>query len=221
MGQNVKDILKFHPFEHRICIYRFKCVTLLIKLLVYWINKMCGLKMFFRYTLILTVLLLVSSGVSIAQDKINWISFKEAVEKQKVENKKLFIDVYTEWCGWCKKMDRTTFRNPVIVDYINQNYLPVKFDAEQRIPIEFRGKEYNFVRKGRRGYHELAAAITRGQLSYPTYVFLDEQLNVIQPVPGYQDEVTLEYILNYFGEDFYKSQPWKKFTEEFQPKNKK
>jgi len=118
-------------------------------------------------------------------------------------------------------MDKTTFLNPVIVEYINKNYLPVKFDAEQKTLINFQGKDYNFVKNGRRGYHELAATITRGQLSYPTYVFLDEQMNVIQPVPGYQDEVTLEYILNYFGEDIYKKVPWKKFTEEYKPKNKK
>lgn len=156
-----------------------------------------------------------------AQKNIHWVSFEEALELNQKESKKLFIDVYTDWCGWCKKMDKTTFTNPVIVDYINSNYLAVKFDAEQKELINFKGKDYNFIRQGRRGYHELAAAITKGQLSYPTYVFMDEELNVIQPVPGYQDEVTLEYILNYFGEDFYKNVPWKKFTEEYQPKNKK
>ena len=164
---------------------------------------------------------LSSSAILSAQEKINWISFEEAVEKNAEENRKLFIDIYTDWCGWCKKMDKTTFRNPIIVEYINNNYYPVKFNAEQKELVNFKGKEYVFVRQGRRGYHELAATITKGQLSYPTYVFLDEQLNVIQPVPGYQDELTLEYILNYFGEDFYKSVPWKKFTKEYQPKNKK
>jgi thioredoxin-related protein len=182
---------------------------------------MFDLKMLFRYSLLFAVLFLIQGAKALAQDKINWISFEEAIEKNKEENKKMFIDVYTDWCGWCKKMDRTTFRNPVIVDYINSNYLPVKFNAEQKVAIEFKGEEYNFIRKGRRGYHELAAAITKGQLSYPTYVFLDENLNVIQPVPGYQDEVTFEYILNYFGDDFYKKVPWKQFTKEYQPQNKK
>ena len=181
---------------------------------------MRGLKGFFRQPILLTLMLLLGVGFVSAQEKINWISFEEAVSKQQDVHKKMFIDVYTDWCGWCKKMDKTTFKNPIIVEYINQNYLPVKFDAEQKSPIEFRGKEYNFVRNGRRGYHELAAIITKGQLSYPTYVFLDENMNVIQPVPGYQDEVTLEYILNYFGEDFYKSVPWKQFTKDYKPQNK-
>jgi thioredoxin-related protein len=174
-----------------------------------------------KISIYIILLLIISGNALQAQNKIKWISFEEAIEKQKEVNKKLFIDVYTDWCGWCKKMDKTTFLNPVIVEYINKNYLPVKFDAEQKTLINFQGKDYNFVKNGRRGYHELAATITRGQLSYPTYVFLDEQMNVIQPVPGYQDEVTLEYILNYFGEDIYKKVPWKKFTEEYKPKNKK
>ena len=172
-------------------------------------------------TLLFLIFIFSLPVISQAQKKINWISMEEAIQKQKTENKKLFVDVYTDWCGWCKKMDKTTFLNPVIVDYINEKYLPVKFDAEQKLSIAFRGKDYHFVKQGPRGYHELAATITRGQLSYPTYVFLDENLDVIQPVPGYQDEVTLEYILNYFGEDVYKTKPWNKFTEEYKPKNKK
>jgi len=177
-------------------------------------------KIFQKLGLVLFILAYLAID-AYAQDKINWISFEEAITKQKEENKKLFVDIYTEWCGWCKKMDKTTFENQVIIEYINQNYLPVKFNAEQKKMISFQGKEYGFIRQGRSGYHELAAAITKGRLSYPTYVFLDEKMNVIQPVPGYQDEITLEYILNYFGEDFYKEIPWRKFTEEYKPKNKK
>jgi len=178
-------------------------------------------KNIFKNSLLLLFLFVLKTNTVVAQQKINWISWEEAIDKQKIENKKVFIDVYTNWCGWCKKMDKTTFANPVIVEYINAHYYPVKFNAEQKEIIEFRGKDYNFVKQGRRGYHELAAAITKGQLSYPTYVFMDEEMNVIQPVPGYQDELTLESILNFFGEDFYKNMPWKKFSEEFKSKVKK
>ena len=49
---------------------------------------------------------------------VNWMSFEEAVEKSKKEKRKIFIDVYTDWCGWCKVMDKNTFSQPVIAKYI-------------------------------------------------------------------------------------------------------
>jgi len=155
-----------------------------------------------------------------AQNKINWISFEEAMELHEQTPKKMLIDLYTDWCGWCKQMDNTTFNNPVIIEYINENYIPVKFNAEQKEMIEFKGKTYEFVKQGKRGYHELALTLTSGQLSYPTYVFLTENLEVIQPLPGYHDEIQFEMIINYFGEDFYKNTPWNKFKDDFKPRTR-
>ena len=69
------------------------------------------------------------------------------------------------------------------------------------------------MKTGQSGYHELAAEITFGKLSYPTIVFLDEKLNVIQPIPGYKDPTSLDKILKYFAEDYYKTTPWKKYEQ--------
>ncbi len=147
--------------------------------------------------------------------EINWLSWEEAVEASKVEKKKFFVDVYTEWCGWCKKMDATTFRSPSIVEYINENYYAIKFDAEQKEDIMLKGKVYKFNRSGKRGYHQLAAEITRGRLSYPTIVFLDENLNLIQPIAGYRDTKSFDMIIRYFAEDHHTSMPWKKYTQNY------
>lgn len=163
---------------------------------------------------------LLFSGMITAQNKINWVSLEDALELQKQTPKKILIDLYTDWCGWCKQMDNTTFNNPVIIEYINSNYIPVKFNAEQKDPVEFKGRTYEFVKQGKRGYHDLAVSLTNGQLSYPTYIFLNENMEVIQPVPGYQDEVQFEMIINYFGNDSYKSISWNKFKEDFKPKNR-
>jgi len=54
-----------------------------------------------------------------APAKINWMSFEEAYELNKTQPKKIFIDMWTYWCGWCKRMDATTFTNPVVVEYMN------------------------------------------------------------------------------------------------------
>jgi len=170
--------------------------------------------------LILIFSLMLLQGLGYSQNKINWVSMEQAIELHEQSSKKILIDLYTDWCGWCKQMDNSTFNSPIIIEYINTNYIAVKFNAEQKEPIDFKGKTFEFVKQGKRGYHDLAVALTNGQLSYPTYIFLDENMEVIQPVPGYQDEIQFELIINYFGGDFYKSTPWNKFKEDFKPKNR-
>ncbi len=158
----------------------------------------------------------------VAQDAatIQWMTWEEAQEKTKEEPRKIFVDIYTNWCGWCKKMDKATFQKPHIAQYMNENYYAVKFNAEQKDPIFFNGKEYKYVKQGRRGYHELAFAITRGQLSYPTIVFIDEELEVIQPIPGFRDPMEFEMMMTYFGFDQHKATPWPVYQKNYEPLRK-
>ena len=63
------------------------------------------------------------------QEKINWISWDQMIEQRANDSskKKVFIDLYTSWCGWCKRMDGSTFSDPTIVNYMNAKYYCVKF----------------------------------------------------------------------------------------------
>lgn len=162
--------------------------------------------------LLLVITFLASLGLS-AQD-INWISFEEAVSLTQKEGntKKVFIDVYTDWCGWCKKMDKDTFQNPEVATYMQANFYMVKFNAEGKEPIEYEGKTFKYVPSGKRGYHELAAALLQGRLSYPTVVFLDKDLKMLSPVPGYQKVQPFMQIAKYFGENIYKEKDWKTYA---------
>jgi thioredoxin-related protein len=101
--------------------------------------------------------------------------------------KKLYIDIYTEWCGWCKKMDKSTFTDPDIVELLNSEYYPIKFDAEQSQTIQFNGHEFIYRPNGKRGVHELAISLTNSQLTYPSFVMLDETFARILISPGYKD----------------------------------
>lgn len=147
--------------------------------------------------------------------QVQWMTVEEAIEKSKTEKRKIFVDVFTDWCGWCKRMDETTFADPQVAQYLNDNYYPVKFNAEQTEDITFNGKTYSFRKNGARGYHELAVELLNSRLSFPTVVFLDETQNIIQPIPGYQEANKLEAILNYFGTDSHKTTPWETYERKF------
>jgi uncharacterized protein YyaL (SSP411 family) len=152
---------------------------------------------------------------------INWVSFEEAVALAEKEPKNIFIDFYTSWCGWCKVMDKNTFANPVIAELMNKYFYAVKFNAEGKDPVEFRGKTYNFVAQGNRGYHELAAGIMQGQMSYPTFVFLTPNMEIITPVSGFVKPEEFEPIVTYMGQNLYqpdKGVEWESYRNNFQGK---
>ena len=147
--------------------------------------------------------------------KVQWMTMEEALEKSKTDKRKIFIDVFTDWCGWCKRMDESTFVDPSVAQYLNDNFYAVKLNAEQQQEIVFNNKTYSFRKNGARGYHELAAELLNNRLSFPTVVFLDETLNIIQPIPGYLEAPKLETILNYFGTDSHKTTPWETYERKF------
>ena len=151
---------------------------------------------------------------TVTSQEIEWISFEDAVAMTQNEGntKKVFIDVYTDWCGWCKKMDKDTFQNPRVAAYMQENFYMVKFNAEGKDPINYDGKTFEFVPSGRRGYHQLAAALLQNRLSYPTVVFLDENMKLLSPVPGYQKVEPFMQIAKYFGDNIYKEQDWKSYS---------
>lgn len=146
-----------------------------------------------------------------AQETIRWYTIEEVQKLAQTEPRKVFVDVYTDWCGWCKRMDVTTYQDPKIIKQLNSNFYAVKLDGEAEEDILFRNKVYKFVPYGRKGYHELAAVLMNGRLSYPTTVYLDENLNLIQPIPGYLTVERLEPILIFLGENHYKDKTWEEF----------
>ena len=150
--------------------------------------------------------------------EIKWMTLKEAQEAQKKEPRKIVVDVYTSWCGWCKRMDATTFTNYEIVKYVGEKFYAVKFDAETQESIHFNGKDYKYISQGTRGYNEWAAEMLNGQLSYPTTVYFDEKLNEIFPVPGYQDPKTFETVLNFVASNSYQTMKWEEYEGKFKGK---
>ncbi|MEH6703558.1 MAG: DUF255 domain-containing protein [Galbibacter orientalis] len=165
-----------------------------------------------QYILILFTFLFT---ITTQAQEIEWLTWSEAIEKVNTDKnpKKLFVDVYTDWCGWCKKMDKDTFNNPKVAKYMQENFYMIKMDAEGKEAIVYKNKTFKYIPQGKRGYHELAAALLQGKLSFPTVIFLNENEEILSPVPGYQKPDGFLMIAKYFGDDIYKDKSWKEYDD--------
>jgi len=144
---------------------------------------------------------------------VNWVSMEEAVALAEQDGKKIVVDVYTDWCGWCKVMDRQTYGSPKIADYLNEHFHAVKFDAEGKEALTLNGKTYKYVGSGRRGYHEYAAWLLGGQMQYPSTTFLDSEHNLIGTIPGFLQPTQFAQILEYTHTEAYKTQSFQEFIQ--------
>jgi len=169
-----------------------------------------------KFILYITFLLvLINSKVISQQVELKWHTLSEAEELSKKNPKKIFIDMYTDWCGWCKKMDAETFHNQGIASYMQENYYLVKFNAETHDTIDFKGKKYYNKGSQQRSPHELAVELLNGKMSYPTIVYLDENMNLLSAVPGYMTTSDIEPVLIFFARDIYKTSSFDEFKNNF------
>ena len=125
----------------------------------------------------------ISSDISSA---LQWYSVSDLDELQKKAPKKVIVDIYTDWCKWCKVMDEKTFTDAELISYLNSNYYMVKLNAETKSDISFKGTAYGYVQSGRRGYHSLAKELSKDKLSYPSFAILDKNLNVVDVTRGFK-----------------------------------
>ena len=138
------------------------------------------------------------TAATTTQQKINWLSFEEAFALHQTAPKKWVIDVSTEWCGWCKRMDQTTFSDSLVIEHVNANFYAVALDGEHKEDIIIGDQTYKFVAEGRRGYNQLPAELMGGKMSYPTIIFFGDDLQNYGPVPGYRDARDFLQLLEFF-----------------------
>lgn len=158
-------------------------------------------------------------GKTFAQEESNglvkWISFKEAQEKNKTVVKPFLIDFYTDWCGWCKHMMKTTYSNPAIAAYINANFYAVKFNAETKDTIEYNGKIYKPLSKEPKTPHELTLKFLGNSLSYPSTVFSTNNYDYNLLTQGYLDEKKIEPLLIFMVENVWRTSVFDEFSKHF------
>ena len=148
-------------------------------------------------------------------EPLKWYTWEEAVELNKTKPKKIVVDVFTDWCGWCKKMDKGAFLDPAVMAYIGENFYPVKFNAEQKAEIKFNNETFGFIANdnGRGGVHSLAYALLDGHMGYPTLVYLNEKYERIMISPGFKETPDLMKELHFAAEEMYTKTTWEKYKE--------
>ena len=150
---------------------------------------------------------------SLFSQEIKWISLEDAVYLQEAAPRNIIIDMYTNWCGPCKLLDRNTFSNKDVAKYINENFYAVKFNAEGNDIVNFKGytfenPNYDPAKANRRNSsHELSQAFRVN--AFPTILFLDKSSNLLYRLRGYQTPKQLEVYLKLFNgnnDDIYQDQ---------------
>ena len=154
------------------------------------------------------------SSPATAMSKLKWNGWENNWQAAGSKSKTL-VNIYTVWCSWCKKMDTETFSHRGVAEYLNEHYNLIQFDAEQITAIEFNGRTYGQTKVGQHTYNELAYTLLNGRMAFPALVFLDEDLEVIQVIPGFKTPQELMPILVYFGSNEYKVKPWALFQKQF------
>ena len=151
---------------------------------------------------------------------VQWYSFEDALALNAeraaygLPTKKIFVDVYTDWCGWCKRMDVTTFAHPVIAEMLNIDWIPVKINAERRDTVVINGQPFVNENAGR-GAHQLAIILLNGKMGYPSYALIDETGKPIQVISGYQQAPQFEMLLDFFSSNAYQNTEWEEFQKTF------
>jgi len=149
--------------------------------------------------IILIGCILLIASVSYSKEP-QWKKFNEGIAEAKKSGKKILVDVYTDWCSWCKKMDASTYPDKKVSEYLAKNYVIIKLNAEGNEKISYQGQSISPA--------EFAQGM--GVNGYPATVFLKSNGEPITMLPGYAEPDRFVHVLSFIGENHYEK---KKFAD--------
>ncbi len=147
------------------------------------------------------------------KQSIQWLSIEEVNAKLTANPKPVLIDLYTNWCYWCKVMDQKTYSNAKVIAYINDHFYAVKLNAETKDSLIWNKKLYQY--RAANNLNDFTFYVTEGQIGFPTTVIFPDIKDKPASVPGFMKPAELEPVLKFFGEGNYKTQSYSEFLKSF------
>lgn len=139
-----------------------------------------------------------------ATDGGKWTAYGDALKKAEGSDRILVVDVYTNWCSWCKKMDRDVYGDPAVRAVLNQHFIAAKLNAESTTTHAVGGQS--------RSERDIAKSF--GVTGYPTTLFLTAAGDPITVLPGYVPKETFLLVLEYIHTRSYERQSWEEFQNQ-------
>lgn len=136
-------------------------------------------------------------------EKVQWLSFDAAVAKAQKENKHLVVDVYTNWCGWCKVMDRQTYGDPDVAAYLSEHFALAKVNGESAAKLTWQGKSLS--------EREFAKAV--GVNGYPSTYFMKPNADLLGGVAGYIKAPDMLIYTKYVHTKYYEKGKLQQFAD--------
>jgi len=135
--------------------------------------------------------------------ELKWLDFDSAKPLAEKNKKPILVDVYTTWCGWCKRMDKDTYSDKKIAKYLGEKYVLARLNAESTDSVSYHGMKVSNP--------EFAAGFK--VTGYPTILFFEPNGDFITVVPGYLPPDKFIYVAKYIGDGAYKKMSWEEYRK--------